>query len=303
MDNDLIDHLKTGDTSVCRAWRVIRRDGVKFGFTDHDMDLAIDGLVYSARTGLTARALQQTTGMSVDNSEAMGALSDHSISEQDISAGRFDGAEVTVYLVNWRNPHQRKILFRGNFGEISRENGSFRVELRGLTERLNLTSGLVYQRSCSAQLGDKRCKVDLSAAGMQAVGVVEDVHSEHELTLSIDGQYDANLFNNGVFTGKSGANADLASVIRSDVTGENGLRRITLWNKLFTKPSAGDQFVIVAGCDKRRATCQEKFANAINFRGFPDIPGDEWLRRPPEQKKKPPVGASQLSQQIGLGNA
>jgi uncharacterized phage protein (TIGR02218 family) len=32
-----------------------------------------------------------------------------------------------------------------------------------------------------------------------------------------------------------------------------------------------------AGCDKRFETCRLKFANLLNFRGFPDIPGDDWL--------------------------
>lgn len=38
-----------------------------------------------------------------------------------------------------------------------------------------------------------------------------------------------------------------------------------------------------AVCDKRFATCRATFANAINFRGFPDVPGDDFLvARPAE---------------------
>ena len=66
-------HLQSGATTVCRCWSVTRRDGVAFGFTDHDRDLAFEGVIFRADTGLTARALAQSTGLSVDNTEALGA--------------------------------------------------------------------------------------------------------------------------------------------------------------------------------------------------------------------------------------
>ena len=31
------------------------------------------------------------------------------------------------------------------------------------------------------------------------------------------------------------------------------------------------------GCDKRSSTCSERFNNLLNFRGFPDIPGEDFL--------------------------
>lgn len=38
-----------------------------------------------------------------------------------------------------------------------------------------------------------------------------------------------------------------------------------------------------ASCDKRWATCVQRFANGLNFRGFPDIPGDDFLTIYPAQ--------------------
>lgn len=60
-------HLAGRVTTVCRAWAVVRRDGAVFGFTDHDRDLEFEGIVFRAGTGLSASALSQTTGLSVDN--------------------------------------------------------------------------------------------------------------------------------------------------------------------------------------------------------------------------------------------
>ena len=95
----LAAHLATGLTTVARCWDVRRKDGQRFGFTDHDLDLTFDGVVFRADTGMSAAALQQGTGLAVDNSEAVGALSDAAVTEVDIAAGRFDGAEVTAWMV------------------------------------------------------------------------------------------------------------------------------------------------------------------------------------------------------------
>ena len=39
----------------------------------------------------------------------------------------------------------------------------------------------------------------------------------------------------------------------------------------------GDRVRLEAGCDKLPRTCRKKFNNFLNFRGFPDIPGEDWL--------------------------
>ena len=70
----LADHLASGTTTIARAWALTRSDGATLGFTDHDRDLAFEGMIFRAEAGLTARALEQVTGLAVDNSEAVGAF-------------------------------------------------------------------------------------------------------------------------------------------------------------------------------------------------------------------------------------
>lgn len=161
----LLDHLATGLTTVCRCWAILRRDGRVLGFTDHDLGLAFDGITFQANAGMTASALVQGTGLAVDNTEALGALSAAAITEADIAAGRYDGAEVRAWLVNWRDPGQRIEQFRGTIGEVRRGAGAFQADLRGLTEALNQPQGRVYQRQCGAVLGDAACRFDLEASG------------------------------------------------------------------------------------------------------------------------------------------
>ena len=112
----LLAHARTGLTTLCYAWAIQRRDGVTLAFTDHDRPLAFDGLAFRADSGLSAGALAQSTGLSVDNTEALGALSHDAIREDEIEQGRFDGADVRCWRVNWADVTARCVIFRGSIG-------------------------------------------------------------------------------------------------------------------------------------------------------------------------------------------
>jgi uncharacterized phage protein (TIGR02218 family) len=77
-------------------------------------------------------------------------------------------------------------------------------------------------------------------------------------------------FTGGLLTFTSGANAGRAMEIKR----QSGTA-IELWQTMSEPVSPGDGVTLVAGCDKQFATCQTKFANGINFRGFPYMPGND----------------------------
>ena len=268
-------HLDSGTTTLARCWQIARRDGMVLGFTDHDLDLSFAGTLFKAGTGLTAQTLEQATGLSVDNSEAIGALSDAAITETDIAAGRFDGAQVSTWMVNWADVAQRVVLFRGTLGDISRSGGAFRAELRGLSEPLNQPQGRVFQRACSAVLGDSACGVDLSIAGYEVEAEVLAVQDNRVLTIAPIDQEEG-WFEKGRLRVLAGAAEGLEGLIKTD-TRASEHRKIGLWAPLAVDVQIGDRLRLQVGCDKRFDTCRLRFANHLNFRGFPDIPGEDWL--------------------------
>ena len=274
-------HLASGTTTLCRCWAVVRRDGTAFGFTDHDLDLSFDGVVFRADSGLSAASLQQATGLAVDNTEAVGVLTDASLREEDIKAGRFDGADVTAWLVNWADVAQRMMQFRGSLGEIRRASGSFKAELRGLTEALNQPRGMAYQSPCSAVLGDAACGFDTQSLGYVTEVAVEDVEDAKVLRFAALEGFDDRWFERGRLTVLSGRSEGLIGLVKNDRLSGNG-RVIELWETLGAPLAPGDIVRIEAGCDKRSDTCRLKFNNFLNFRGFPHIPGEDWLMAYPQ---------------------
>lgn len=273
---ELQAHLDTGCTTLAHAWAIMRTDGVVMGFTDHDRALEFDGVTFRPDTGLSAMALEQSTGLSVDNTEALGALSDGGISEADIDAGRFDGAEVVAWRVNWADVAQRVTLFRGHIGEIRRSDGAFRAEVRGLSEALNRPTGRVFQKPCAAVLGDGGCRFELNTPGYSyelAVDVVEDGR-----VFRFDGMpaFEEAWFKRGRLAVLSGDASGLSGGIKRDRI-EADQRVIELWEPIRATIAPGDQVRLEAGCDKRFETCRLKFGNVPNFQGFPDIPEDDWV--------------------------
>ncbi len=161
----LAAHLAGEVTTLATCWRVTRKDGRAFYFTDHDRDLAFDGNLYLASSGYSRSAIANDAGMAVDNLDVEGVLDHEQISEQDLRAGLFDHAEVHVFLVNWADLSQGKLrLRRGWFGEVFlSEQDLFRTELRGMTQALSVRIGELYSPECRADLGDHRCRVPIEA--------------------------------------------------------------------------------------------------------------------------------------------
>lgn len=289
---ELLAHFAEGTTTLCRCWEVARRDGQVFGFTDHDADIAFGGVEFRANTGLTAHALQQSTGLAVDNAEAVGALSDAAVTETDLTAGRFDGAAVRAWIVNWLAPAQRHLLFSGEIGEVIAGGGGFRAELRGQTERLNQPLGRAYGRLCSADLGDKRCGVDLDRARYAGEFAVLEVLGPQDLVVAEGGDFPNGWFERGSCDVMSGPAGGLSGMVKADLR-DGEARRIRLWQELRAPIASGHRVRLSAGCDKRAKTCRKKFENFKNYRGFPHIPGEDWVMAYPRQDGRNAGGSRQ----------
>ena len=276
IDPALQSSLDGGATTLCRCWRIQRKDGTVLGFTDHDGTLRFEGTEFRANSGLDGTALQSSTGLSVDNGQAMGALSGDAITEDDIRAGRYDGAVVDQWLVDWTAPARRLHLFRGSLGEIRRTESSFEAELRGLTESLNVPVGRTISRNCDRVVGDAKCKVDLGAAAYSLVTEAVGPALGNRVVAAGSGGFVSGWFTGGVLHWTGGRNAGLIATIRRDQV-KGAQRLLDLAQEPPLAVAAGDGLRVTAGCDKHPDTCRTKFANFLNFRGFPHIPGEDWV--------------------------
>ena len=102
--DEMAARIESGAARLCHVWRLERADGAVTGFTDHDRDLVVDGLVCRAGSGWTAGAAESAVGLAAGAVSAAGALDEAAITEADVAAGLFDGAKVELWRVDWSEP-------------------------------------------------------------------------------------------------------------------------------------------------------------------------------------------------------
>ncbi|MGJ0510425.1 MAG: DUF2163 domain-containing protein [Methylocystis sp.] len=259
-------------TTFCHCWRIATNDGRVLGFTDHDRDLSFNGVTFRANTSLSASEAESSLGLAATTTEAAGALSDDSLSESDLLNGVYDGASVEIWLVDWTNSDDRTLLDIASIGEVRRGEHAFSAELRSNAHFFDQPQGRTFQRGCSADLGDARCKVNLAACSIAGVVVAS---AGGVVTVDLANAEPTGFFTGGVLRFSSGSNAGAKFVVKSHRL-EAGLRgSIELWTPPAGEIAAGDAVLLTAGCDKTPATCWNKFANIANFRGFPHMPGND----------------------------
>ncbi len=287
------DHLLSGTTSLCRCWKLRRNDGLVLGFTDHDRPISLDGLACEPASGFEGTEMEASVGLNVDNLDVLGALDSSHLNEADLAAGLFDNAEVEIWLVNWRNVEERLLLRKGNLGEVTRAENAFTAEIRGLAHKLNQPRGRVFQYGCDTDVGSARCRVDLEAAVYRGTGSVASVVDNRVFHASGLAGFAAGWFSLGSVRWTTGANAGRSMEIKTHDL-EGSVAAIGLWQPMSEAIMPGDQFTIRAGCDKQFSTCRSKYNNGLNFQGFPQMPGNDFVLSYPRRSDGGHDGGSLL---------
>jgi uncharacterized phage protein (TIGR02218 family) len=248
--------------------------GEKLGFTDHDNQLVFDATTFEAQSGFTASEIESSLGFSVDNLDAAGAIESGRLDETRLKAGDFDTASIEIWRGNWQDVSPRILLRKGHIGEVTYGQGRFTAEVRGLAHLFQQVKGRLYTFGCDAELGDPRCKVNLETVAMKGNATITAINGSR-LDVSGVTSFADDWFTRGTLTWSTGANTGRKFRIkrhRKDAT-----VHIDLWQEMPVPPAIGDQLVLRAGCDKQPETCTTKFANITNYRGFPHMPGNDFV--------------------------
>lgn len=265
-------------TTIAWAWKITRSDGTIYRFTSLDVPLIFDGQTWNECDSLVGSAIEINNDVAPANMDVMGVIDDATITEDDIRAGLFDGAAVQVWAVDWSDTTRYRFILAAIIGQIKGSRSRFSAELRGLLDLIQVPQGRVVSPECRADLGDARCQVDVDAL---AVSTTVDVAvSRRQIVAGALTQAD-NYWQYGTVEFTSGDNDGLSKEIKTSQNTGN----IVLSEPFPYEIAIGDDFDIRPGCGKRRGEdCRDKFANAVNFQGEPDLPGlDELMHFPDAQ--------------------
>lgn len=252
--------------SVVTCWKVIRKDGEILGFTDHSEPITFDSVTFEAKSGYSRSAIDSNLELSVSNLEIESIFDSSGITEQDLVKGRYDGARIEVYLVNWQNVSERVLYLKATLGECKNTGEIYTAELRALSDKLNQNIANLTSRSCRYQFGDSRCGINL--ASHTWTGTVAAVASRQSFELSDTAPTTDNYFNEGTVTFTSGNNEGVIG----QVLGYNSARILTLWEPAPYTITVGDSLTVTTGCNRELSGCQG-YSNVVNFGGEPHVPG------------------------------
>lgn len=258
--------------TVATFWRVLRRDGVTLGFTSHDRDIWLDGVLHRAAPGMVPSAIRRSGGLEADSAEVSGALSHDSIDPDDLAAGRFDKAQVLIGLVDWQSG-EAELIWRGKIGAVSEEAGRFTADLQ--SQKADLQRDPVPRTSpaCRAQFCGPGCGLSAARFTHEAVILSVDpsansvrVETTADLATLLGGRL---RWLDGLQAGQSaGIAAVEAGALVLDVPVDAAIR-------------AGARAELLEGCGHTLDICATRFGNAINFQGEPFLPGNDLIARYP----------------------
>jgi uncharacterized phage protein (TIGR02218 family) len=258
-------------TTVALCWRLERADGAGIALTSHDSELLSEGVTYQPTPGIVPASVTRSLGLDPHSGEVAGSLDAESLDENDLALGRWDGAKVRLSAVDWSDTAADAVeLMAGELGTVTIDGEAFSVDLQGAAARLDEPVCPATSAECRAHFGDKQCRIDLAGRTVAAVVTASNA-GELTLATSVDDRFVL-----GRLRYMSGANCGLTTVILATSGFTVQVRDLPR-----APVESGCRIELREGCDKRFETCVTRFANAVNFRGEPHLPGNDLLTRYP----------------------
>jgi uncharacterized phage protein (TIGR02218 family) len=231
------------------------------GYTYAANSVLVDGLHYKCAVGLDVD--QQKITISARPTDTVGGVP----FLQALRNGVFDGCEIQrerAFLTSWSAaPIGSVLLFKGRFGPIDnvgRTTAEITVNSDLVLLDINIPRNL-YSPACLHVLYDSGCGLIKNAYGANGTAGAGTTNSV------INWSGASSVYAQGSITFTSGVNAGKSATVKSASSAS-----LVLAYPLLNAPAAGDAFTVYQGCDHSMATCQSKFNNLANFRGFPFIP-------------------------------
>ena len=188
---------------------------------------------------------------------------------QALRDGSFDGCEIERGRVFFSDRIGGAAigdvtLFKGRLGtvdQIGRTSAKLTVNSDLVLLNIDMPRNL-YQSTCLHTLYDSGCTLVKNAFGTNGTAGAGSTAS----IINWSGADPA--YQQGSITFTSGVNAGVTANVNTVAAGVS----LTLGYPLQSPPSPGDGFTVYQGCDHTPGTCQSKFSNLANFRGFPYVP-------------------------------
>ena len=276
---ELISLLASHSFAVADCVAITLASGSVMNLTNGDGSITVGATVYKAEA-MERGDISISTGIEVDECViTLYATATNTINGLALPsfalAGGFDNAKVVIALAimpTYGDTSAGVIpVFSGNITDMTID--GFKTALTISSESIKLDTKIplqVYQPTCVHSLYDAGC--GLSRATHYEAHSAETGTTTAVIKLSSSAV--TGMFSLGKVTFTTGLNAGLSRTVQKH-TLASPLSTLTMAQPFPFAIAVGDSFTVYHGCDKLRATCTGKFANADHFLGWEYIPVPE----------------------------
>ena len=255
--------------------------GTVIRWANADLDVTFDGHTWTPGPVIERDAITTAIGIEVatcgvllhanDSVTVLGVPLLHAARR-----GALDGASMLIeraFTDAPGNPIKGLVhLFEGTVGDLEINGTTLNVTVKSFAVALDTMVPVdVYQETCLHALysphSDTKpgCGLNKAANGISLTVSAGSTRSSIVCGVTGSGTYEL-----GELVFNSGVNAGVRRSVKIHTAGN-----LRLSFPLEDAPAVGDSFTVYKGCNKTKATCRDKFANIIHFRGFPDVPQPE----------------------------
>lgn len=277
------EHLSTGFNSqtvltLVRCVKITTFDNTVYTFNEGDFDIVVDGLTYTAGGLSDPTAVAKKADLSADNINIKALIDTSEITESDLITGKFDNAEVLVFIINWLKVPATipddSILLRGFVGDLELTENTFTLKVDDISVKLLTKATYKASPTCHYGFGSPECGVN--TAPLTYTGVVQAAFPIIEFNLIKISPSEPTLqLEEGILTFTSGVLNGLSFTISDSNIVTTVDHRITIYEKFPFLPASLDTLTIVAGCRKTITECRS-YNNFERFGGVPAL-NENWM--------------------------
>ena len=289
LNNTIKNDYQKQVMTLCTCIKIYLQNGKKIGFTTHISNMRFieePDLLYLSK-GFTPTAISQNNEMAVDNLDGQVIIDSESVKEDDLEKGIYNYAYFEIFEINYMSKSNgyysyNRIIqgLNGTIGEVKRSKLQFDTEYRSLAQYLAITIIDLCKVNCNVDLYDNKCKVNVDALETDGITfkwhrttTIESIIKTNTFTI-VDNSKPDDFYNNGKIEFLSGQNKGRIYTVKS---WDQTTKTITIQIPTNYPVVIGDQVKVYAGCNKYKGNCKDKFNNYVNYRGFYDIPGLDFI--------------------------
>jgi uncharacterized phage protein (TIGR02218 family) len=252
-------------TTLVNCCLITLKNNSQIAFTDYQQDLEINNQLYHANGVFNISAINTFNFLQPDNLNMKNFIDHQLITFEDVNLGLYENAIIKIFQVDYTKPSKIFLMkYEGLIGEIKIENNQISAEVNGLEIKIDKNIVDIYSPNCRANLGDKKCKVDLTKFSSNCN--ITEIIDGRTILFNAKQKFVDGFFDYGFLLIDKQVKVEIIKHYQQSL-----ILRFPLNIKLDLTKS----YVIIAGCNKEFSCCYNKFNNALNFRGEPHLPGIE----------------------------